>query len=359
MTSFRDALLVSLPAWELSNVSLGSSVFGREALIGAALSSRLRAALSLIEDRRNSDAPLLFVAHPEIFTDGVTMEWLRARVGAIADHLAISDGSSIRLLPGFSNHVFFYGLGWPQDGAGLARLERRVPEIFTQLDSQVNSALQFQGKHSVFAPNTAFLKRQAAPGGTEFELRRLFLNRHTVDGSASRMLDAKPVDPANLRFGKLTYIRLSERGLLDTSLTRQISTEVVGRFVDPTWGVIFVLPQSRSAASPLLGRLHALARGLIEGGCRTPMTPASNMFVATENLPESTLLKISDVRQLIVDEGDDFWGSAAPFYDIFEPVTVFAQRKRHQPATYRRLLRRAYGPAAVVAWTSIYSGPSP
>ena len=112
---FESGLLVSLPALELRNIALTASLFDRGALIGSRLSDPLQAAIATLDEAQAAKAPLLFVARPEMFTDGATLDWLTARCGGIVDHLDISDGFTIKLLPGFRNHVFFYGLGRRED----------------------------------------------------------------------------------------------------------------------------------------------------------------------------------------------------------------------------------------------------
>ena len=77
----EDAKVAAAVRAELPNIALTASLFGPETLFDAPISESLRAALEAIEGR------LLFVARPEMFTDGATLEWLTARCEGIADHL--------------------------------------------------------------------------------------------------------------------------------------------------------------------------------------------------------------------------------------------------------------------------------
>jgi hypothetical protein len=360
MSSPLDApLLVSVPPWELAGLDIPASLFGRETLQGAELSPRLAAALQLIDRSRPAGSPLRFVARPEIFTDGATLDWLKARIGDVEDHLALSDGSSVKLLPGLRNHVFFYGLGRRADSEALARLERRAPEVLAQVETQVNTALAFRWNAREIAPPTIRLGRRNGQAPPEVELRRLFLNRNTVADSAARMMAAPPVDIAALHFAALTYVRLSGRGLMDNRLTRALAGEIAAHYVDPSRAALFVLPQTRGAPSDLQDRLDALAAGLIAGGCRTPLTPAANLLVATEDLGADALAWIADTRRLVVDDGDDFWRLPPSFQPCFAETTVFAQRKRHRRAAFEALLREGYGERMRIAWTSKHTVERP
>ena len=359
MNPLDAPLLVSMPPWELAGVDIPASLFGRETLAGAALSLRLAGALALIDESRPAGAPLIFVARPEIFTDGATLDWLKAQIGDVADHLALCDGAAVKLLPGLRNHVFFYGLGRRADSEALARLERRAPEVFAQVETQVNTALAFRWERSEIAPPTIARTRQREAKAPEFDLRRLFLNRNTVADSAARRMAQPAVDAAELRFARLNYVRLSERGLSDTRLTRALAAEIAAHYVDPTRATLFVAPQTRGAAGNLHERLDALAAGLIAGGCRTPLTPAPNLLVASEDLGAEVLGWISDSRRLFVDDGDDFWRLPADLSQSFAETTVFAQRKRHGRVAFDALLAQAYGPHTRIVWTSTHMVEAP
>ncbi len=344
---FQSGLLVSLPASELPNIPLTASLFGPELLFEAKLSGPLRAALEAI------DARTLFVARPEMFSDGATLEWLTARCEGIADHLHISDGSTIKLLPGYRNHVFFYGLGRREDRDALGRLETRLPEIFAQVHSQVNTALSFRWKDKFVQPQTVVMGGRGA-NAASFELRRFFLNRHTPQDSADRTLDFDLVEPRASRFRELHYIRLTERGLRDATCAREIAELTARLFIDPTTCAIFVAP--RVATSPR-ERLRALAAALVDGGVHLPEATVPNFLTATEDLPAETLEAMSDVRRLIVDDVDDFWRSPPSFYETFESVTVYTRRQRHDPIAFQRMLNHAYGAHTLIAWSTDRARP--
>jgi hypothetical protein len=348
---FESGLLVSLPASELPNIELTASLFGRPVLYGAQLSDLLQEAIGSLEAAK---APLLFVARPEMFADGATLEWLTARCGGVVDHLNISDGLTVKLLPGFRNHVFFYGLGRREDHEALGRLEGRLPEIFSQVHCQVNTALSFRWKDKFIQPQTLVMNGRSGGDAPDCKLRRLFLNRYSPDDSADRTLSFALVEPPASRFRELHYIRLTERGLRNADCARDIADLAARIFVDPTKCAIFVTP--RGTASPR-DRLRALAAGLVDGGVHLPGATVPNILTAPEDLPAEALRAMSDVRHLIVDDADDFWRRPACFYETFESVTVYTRCQRHDPVAFQRMLNHAYGARTLIAWSSDRSRP--
>ena len=349
--AFESGLLVSLPALELPNIALTASLFGRGALFEARLSDPLRAAIATLDEARAAKAPLLFIARPEMFTDGASLDWLVARCRGIVDHLNISDGSTVKLLAGFRNHVFFCSLGRREDHDALGQLENRMPEIFAQLHSQVNTALSFRWRDIFVQPQTLLMTTLGGADPFGFELRRLFLSRHSPEDSAGRTLSFALTEPSASRFQEVYYIRLTERGLGDTDCTRDLAGLAAKIFVDPGKCAIFVAPRLRDAKASSHNRLRALATGLIDGGANLPHATVPNILTATEDLPAEALEAMSDFRHLIVDDTDDFWRSPASFYQTFESVTVYTRRQRHDPIAFQRMLNHAYGARTLIVWS--------
>jgi hypothetical protein len=143
--SDHPVLLVSVPAVHLAHLDLPGSVFSWRYLRDAVLPADLRLALMLVIQAAEAQrTEIRFVARPEIFTHGPAREWLDAATGGAADHLALTDGNTLRLLPGLRNHMFFFPRGITSREAALRRLVRLVPDAFAGLASQVNGALSFR-----------------------------------------------------------------------------------------------------------------------------------------------------------------------------------------------------------------------
>ncbi len=143
--SARPVLLVSVPAVHLSTIELPGSIYPWRCLRDAVLPPDLRLALLLVMQAAEAQqTEVRFVARPEIFTHGAAREWLDAQAGGAQDHLALTDGNTLRLLPGLRNHMFFFPRGMTSREAALQRLVRLVPEAFAGLASQVNGTLSFR-----------------------------------------------------------------------------------------------------------------------------------------------------------------------------------------------------------------------
>ena len=98
-------LLVSIPGSALTDLKLPGSVFAWRDLRDAVLPPDLRLALRLVmEHAAAARLRVRFLARPEIFTHGAPRAWLDARIAGSTDHLILSDGRSLRPIPGFGAH---------------------------------------------------------------------------------------------------------------------------------------------------------------------------------------------------------------------------------------------------------------
>ena len=348
--SFEAGMLISVPATELPFAQASASLFELSALTGAAFSPPLRNALPLLEECVPAEAPKLVVARPEIFTHGVTLQWLNAYSHGVEDHMCLSDGSTIRLLPGYRNHVFFYGLGAVAHVEALARLERRTPEIFTQLHSQFNTAMKFCWKDKVVGPQTYAVLANFDGAPQEPGLRPLVINRYSIDDSVARTLQSQPIDFPAPPFSALQCLRISESGLRNKEVARRIVTLVADSLVDPSQQVVIVLPYANGADTDLAARVRLLVESLFDGDARLPGVAAPNIFAAAADPPIERLRATRAVKRLALDDFADFWRSPPHFYESFDEISVYARRRRHIPSQFQELLELAYGPRVKIDW---------
>ena len=104
-------LIVSFPAREFDRIPVTAGVGNLDQLDLSRCSTELIEAVNLLSQVcGHSTTPSFYCAGPEAFTHGLPLDWLHERVGAVSDHLSISDGACVRFIPGMVNHVFFYGL---------------------------------------------------------------------------------------------------------------------------------------------------------------------------------------------------------------------------------------------------------
>jgi hypothetical protein len=332
---FERGALISLPARELAATTPPASVFPVEALDGANLSPALRSALDLVASCAPPDRPRLIVARPEMFTHGATLEWLNQALQGVSDHVALSDGETVRLVPGLRNHVYFYALGQSGSLGALERLQRRAPELFTQLHSQVNSALAFRCHGRRFAPLTQVL--MADPPDAPPALRPLAVDRPSLDAS----LAAAPVSPGP--FATLHYLRLSQSALIEASVARRVTALVAEALGEASRAVVWALPAA-------IDDVGALTTCLRAGGGRLPPGLMPNVFFTRADLAGETLARLATQRTLVTDDFADVSRAADDFLEGFGDVLVYARPGRHMPAQFHDLLQMVYGLQTRIDW---------
>jgi len=342
---FERGALISLPARELALTTPPTSVFPLEALEAASLSPTPRDALNLVASCAPPDRPRLIVARPEMFTHGASLDWLNDAIGGVLDHVALSDGETVRLVPGLRNHVYFYGLGHSGHLDALERLERRAPELLTQLHSQVNTALAFRWKGRRFAPLTQAIMGDPSALDAAPELRPLAVDRPSPEDGVALALAAPPAAPAG--FERLHYLRLSESALHDETVARRVTMLVADALGDPRRIVVWVLPVG---ADHEAGRVGALVQCLIAGGGRLPRGLMPNVFFASADLAAEKLAGLAARRSLITDDLADFSRAAPEFLEAFAAVRVYARPGRHMPAQFHELMHMVYGPQTEIDW---------
>jgi len=344
---FDRGVLISLPALELARTTPPSSVFSAQALDAASLSPTLRDALDLVANCAPPGRPRLIVARPEMFTDDATLAWLNQAIGGVLDHVALSDGAAVRLVPGLRNHVYFYDIGQIGRLEALERLERRAPEVFMQLHSQVNTALAFRWKGRRFAPMTQAIVADGRAPDPAPALRALAIDRHSPDRSVASALAAAPAPPPPAPFARLHYLRLSENALREAAVARRVTACVAAALVDPDSAIVWVLPES---AGDEPDRIDALAQCLHAGGGRLPGGRMPNVFFTNADLAVEPLGRLATTRTLLTDAFADFSRCAPEFLESFADTVVYARSGRHMPAQFHDLLRMVYGPPTRIDW---------
>jgi hypothetical protein len=345
-----EDLAVSVPARELANVELPGSLYTADSLEAADVSLELRRALRQIEALSASSAKApVFIARPELFTEGATLARLREKLGSVRDHLCLSDGSTIRPIPGMRNHVFFYGLGRRSHFDALARLESRVPELFSSLESQVNSALRITHGGRSYAPPTVVLHRHRDSGFVAPDIFRFYFNRHASEDSIGHVRSAVVPGGLTQRFAKLVYVPLTETAVADPHFMHLLSAKIERSYFDPTSCIILGLPHGPDKDSTLPARLQSLFSGLQAVPGRIPRLVADNVFIATEDIDPSQMRQLADGLELLLHETFDFWRWAPQSYRVFHRIGIVVPGgRRHHVAMLSQLLKLAYGRTAEI-----------
>jgi hypothetical protein len=348
---FGSGIAVSLPAKELAHVQLPGSVFGVDNLAAGGISDELRRAVWLIEQVcRSQNLALVFIARPEIFTHGETLQWLRRRLGDIQDHVSVSDGTTIRLIPGMHNHVFFHALGRAADEAAFGRLEQRVPELFFTLTSQINSALRIRHGLKKYTPPSFVISGRENQTFCEPEFYKFYLNAYSIEDSVARMLLRGASDTDNLPVKNIVYAPMTETGTADTAFAKRIALLIARTYLDPTSGLIIRLPFGADQNAKLRDRMAGMLTGLRHTRIPIPSVPAPNIFFATDDVEMSQLAVQPQSVDLLIHDSFDFWRHPPSFYAKFRSISVTARRGRHNPEVFTVMLTKACGRRPDLVW---------
>jgi hypothetical protein len=279
------ALAVSFPASQVEQLTLPGSVFAWGDIADASLAPELRVALRLVMHAAEArGATVRFIARPEIFTHGVSRAWLDAKLDGTTHHLALTDGQALRLLPGLANHMFFYARGITAAEEALRRLVGRAPELFEQLESQVNGALSFRIGQRDVQPEQQWLRFDRTPA---IELPRLapLILRSGDPGRSGELAAAAALPSAEAPAAEapLHYIPLSEAALADEAFLAEIA-QLAQRapMHTPAELPVLGLPPCATPDAPLADRLAGVFRSLAASGLVFSRTPSWNLRFATE-----------------------------------------------------------------------------
>lgn len=330
----ETGLAVSFPASELNAVALPGSLFKPALLHAAAVSDDLRRALALVESLcAQSGARLVCVARPEIFTHGQSLEWLRAQMGDIGDHLAISDGTTIRAIPGLRNHVFFYRPGRVADAEALSRLERRTPELlFTQV-GQINTAYRFRRGRTTFTPDSIAISGFGASSEARPVFLPFYLPPHPIPhGLEQAYGNGGGVQSSRWRADSVTYIPLTEAAYRDRTFMKGVAERIARSFFDAARGVVIRLPAPIETPETLAAWIEPFLQALIATNVLIPQVRAPRAILASADVASRDLLALSPQIDLFAHDSFDFWRHAPEFYGKLRSFQVVARRGRHNPA---------------------------
>jgi hypothetical protein len=321
--------VVSVPARELAASRISGSLFAKEELAEAPLSDDLRAAIRLLEALSGKEHPLLFVARPEIFTHGPSLDWLLRGLGGIRDHVCISDGQTLRPLPGLRNHLFLYRLGIHANSLALDRLLARAPELLTRFHSQITTVVgaALRGRQVRPPPVGVFAEER---GGPVAEIVNFYCHPNSVADSVKRML-AMPVPPATLRSGegcsRLVYIPLTETAAQDVRFCEILAAHLAKAYFDPSLRLCLALPFLESGAARIADRIERLLKGL-HGVASLPRARAQNIFVLSDRLDRTVLSSVPGGASMVAHESFDFWRHPRDFYAALSSLKILARSPR-------------------------------
>ena len=335
-----NRLLISIPARELApNIPTGS-IFPFAELRGFTVSSELAAGLDLLEAACEvAGSTITVVARPEMFTHGAALEWLIERLEGAKHHLCFSDGEAVRLVPGRLNNVFFYRGGIARCRRALADLERRAPELFGQLGSQVNSTYLFSKRLKLVLLSQTSTDRHA----------HSFLPFFTSRGGISRDLQLLVAqDSADLDCivipDSTTYVACTETALETPAYMSALVADLTEAYLDPARCLIIEAPNPDRTVSQPENRLELLLASLHRHAPSLPSGLPSNVFVHMQgNVALPLPLRGGHIR-LIAHDTYPFWQRTGDFYSSFSELIVLRDKSsRLHNSLFRTMLERVSG----------------
>ena len=338
-------LLISLPARETEQIAPPSSLFGLESLVKAPLSDDLFRAVALVATAcRGENTPLQFIARPEMYTAGSSLAWLRKKIGGIQNHLCISDGSTIRIVPGLRNHVFLYGLIHEKGLRAFRNLGLRCPEFLATIESQVNTFYRVRAG-SEKQPDTVIIQggptARAVPAAWSFAW-----NRHDLVGLVSRIAQSPAALPGVLARGydKLSYWPLTESGCYDKTYMKALSAAISRAMMRDDELVIIRapgLPISERGVAQHSERLLAALAGLARSEFAIPPTTTPHVLIMIDDPPASLLRGTPARKSLFLQPNYDFWRHDLDYFALFTRKVIYAHEKTALGALWGELLGAA------------------
>jgi hypothetical protein len=342
------ALAISIPLPEWKSIRPISSVLSLQDIAGQAFSLPLLRALDLVVSAcGHAGFEPVFVARPEIFTHGENLAWLMAKLGSVRDHLSFSDGATIKLIPGLRNHVFFYGLSRKSDAEAVARLNRRFPEIFVAVHSQVNSALLLGSAEEVPEPVAIEGVTRATP---EPAFYTIALHTFSPAESLRRTWMGGPIDQLPRGFDELIYVPLTETCLKDADFMRSVARLYDSTYFASARALVLRVPERVGDLSALEDRFEASLAALVEGGSRAPLAPARNAWMASDDVSPAALAAAASAADFLAHHTFDFWRIAPPDYRPFRSRKIVARRGHNLSEEFDDLVEALCGPGAQVIW---------
>jgi len=324
-----EPLVISIPACELAHVAVTGSVFDTKVMEGASISADLRIAVDLVTAayrRGGATEPLRCVARPEIFTHGPSLNWLQNALGPIKQHLCLSDGTSVKLIPQLRNHLFTYGIQSHQRYVDFKKLMRRAPELLAQYDSQINSFHCGEYPDSASEPSSTMLLSMKPLAAAALWSFGFYLNPHSLEDSAEHMLKWGEIEePPLAEFQKITYIPLTEAAANDANFQRRVAEMIAPIYFDPTQCLLIRLPMLESE---LTTRMTIALDGIRRSRVHLPQARSKNIFFLSGDLSEEAMAPIRSRLKLVLHQTFEFWRYTGALYQEAQEITVYIEADR-------------------------------
>lgn len=347
---FAKGLCVSLPARELVDAKPEGALLDAEAVLSQRLSGGLRAAVLVLQDHvQTMERRLVFLRRSEMFTHGDALAWLDARLGGIEDHLSLSDGTVIHLLPGRRNHLFFYMSGEAEARAALRRFVARAPELTPQLVTQINTNLAFGKGKAKHAPRPMLLQTSSPGFAGMAAFREFYFNDCGIEDSVNRSELAGDLPPEALApFAAITYIPFTGQACVDPAFNLYVGQRIRAALRQPEHLLLLGLPPAVGKEDTVRRMLFRLLAGLQAHGGMLPRAVLSNVMIATARVDPADLPNAQ--LKLVLPESFEFWRLPRASYGRFSRIAVAMPRQRAVTSQWSGMLDAALGVRPEIEW---------
>ncbi len=330
-------LVVSLPGSAMLRLQTPGTLFSVHDLDALVLPPDLRVATRLVAEAATAAGrPLRFIARPEMYTHGALSEGLHAQLGGIADHLALSDGHSCRLLPGLRNHLFFYRRTRPEAVDALRALVARSPEIFCQLETQVNGALGFRKDGRWWRPRLSVARFSVTPRFHQARALPFFMHPSNPERAARLSLQAAETEgaagePDGSPFPSASWLHvpLSAAVLADAPFMRWLAERLLAAILRDEQQILLELPPSSGDDEEVCGLIVAALRALAATGVTFPRVMTRLMGWSTAAPPAEAMAG----ARLLLHPGVDFWRIGEDIWRALAEVQVVQEGPAGAPFT--------------------------
>ena len=310
--------LISVPPAELDASRLPSSLFPATSLLEMSISDPLRRAVQvLIHELSPQSEAVLCLARPEMFVEATTLGWLNQRVNGATQHICLTDGSSLKALPGFQNQLFFYGGDWLSARANLRKTLYRAPEQLSQYVATINDLGEGGIDYEKFALQRRIMRpsveRKSGGIGWSFPFYR---NPHSDQDSAERMLGRGVAAPPKVASGAEASIEVllcSEASMHDVNFCRVVAEKICQTLFHPERRLIIQLPVLENGRNSNLDRMTCLLEGLRRSRVAIPRLELEGVTLVT-----GTEWMTADLRStaytLTIPSSAALWRWSAKFF---------------------------------------------
>lgn len=319
---YDHGVLISVPAADLAGVHMDGSVVETGALFDLDLPRDLKFAIRAIHDLCEGEGlPSYLIARPEIFINEPALRWMSDRVGRIRDHVCISDGRAVRVIPRFNNHVLFFRLGAARNFEWVRNLQKRCPELIQGLGCQINSVLPFRASEALIP---VALQPLACPDYAP-SFYPFCLSRYGPEHSARLTLGAGLSAAEPLRgCAVVSYVPLTELALSSEGFRRLLAARIAEAHFDPTAAVVMVLPPGPDGEQAHAARIADVVGALHGVPAAIPPTRCDRVILATEDCPDGLLFAPGRRVELLLHHSVDAWMRSPEHYARFDDILFAA-----------------------------------